>query len=181
MFDKILQRLTRIFKLDSTVFSEIEHDPEAMTEAAIVVVVAAFLNALGAGVAGTNFFGTFFVTLIIGVLVGWLLWSWLTMFIGTRLFGGEADFQEMARTLGYAYAPQALGVLGILGACVGGIAGLVAFALQLYLGFLAVREALDIPSDKAILTIIISWVVVVVVNIILGIIGLGGVFLAGAF
>ena len=88
------------------------------------------------------------------------------MFVGTRLFGGQATFWEMARCLGYATAPSALGILGVI-PCVGFLVGIVAWILSLVIGFYATREALDLPTDKTIITVIIGWVVVLVVNLIL--------------
>jgi hypothetical protein len=179
MVEKIIGRVIRIIKLDQTVWPEIEHDEEANTEAAVVVVVAALLGAIGSLIAGTGFGGAI-IALILGVLLNWLLWSWVTMFVGTRLFKGEATFWEMARMVGYANAPQALGLFAFI-PCVGAIIALIAFVLSLVIGFFAVREALDLPTEKAILTIIIGWVVIVIVNVILGAIGLTGAFALGRF
>jgi hypothetical protein len=168
MFDQILSRLLRVIKLDQTVFAEIEHDEAANTEAAIVVIAATFLGAIGAGIGAANFW-VFLLRLLIGPLVGWLLWSWVTMFVGTRLFAGESDFWEMARVLGYANAPVALGIFAFI-PCVGWIISLAALVLSLIVGFYAVREALDLPTDKTILTIVIGWVVVFVINVLVGIV-----------
>jgi len=175
MLNQIVERLVRIIKFDTTVWSEIEHDENANTEALIVVLVAAFLGALGSGIAASSiqgsFFGTFFVRLLTGVVINWLLWSYVTMLVGTKLFQGEADFWEMARMLGYANAPALLGVLNFI-PCVGVIIGIVAFVLSLIVGFYAVREGLDLPTDKTIITIVIGWVIMLVVYIVLGAIGL---------
>ena len=166
MVNQIIQRLVRIARFDMSVYEEIEHDENANVEAAVVVLVAAFLSALGAAVGGAGF-GGFVSRFLVGVLLNWLLWSYVTMFIGTRLFGGEASFWEMARTLGYANAPAALGILGAI-ACIGWLIGIAAWVLSLVIGFFAVREALDLPTDKAIITIVIGWVVMLVVNILTG-------------
>ena len=176
MFDQILSRLIRVIKLDQTVFAEIEHDGAANTEAAIVVIGATFLSAIGAGIGAANFW-VFLLRLLIGPLVGWLLWSWVTMFVGTRLFAGESDFWEMARVLGYANAPIALGLFAFI-PCVGWIISLAALVLSLIVGFYAVREALDLPTDKTILTIVIGWVVVFVINLVVSLVfGVGAAML----
>jgi hypothetical protein len=168
MFDQILSRLLRVIKLDHTVFPEIEHDEAATTEAIIVVIGATFLAAIGQGI-GAGSFWAFLLRLLIGPLVGWLLWSWVTMFIGTRLFAGDATFWGMARTLGYANAPTALGLFGFI-PCIGLIISLAALVLSLIVGFYAVRETLNLPTDKAILTIVIGWVLLVVVNLFVALI-----------
>ncbi len=161
---QIIARIVRIVKLDSKVYPEIAHDEKATTEAAIVVVVAALFAAIGSAI-GAHSIGRFFGSLIAGVLINWLLWSWVTMFVGTRLFQGQATFWEMARALGYANAPMILGILGVFG-CVGGLIGLIAAILSLIAGFFAVRETLELTTEKAIVTIIIGWVILIVVNIV---------------
>ena len=165
-WNKMVDRLMRIIKFDATVWAEIEHDENATAEAAVVVVAAAILSALGAGIRGGGVQG-FIVSLLVGTLLNWLLWSLVTMFIGTRLFGGESDFWEMARCLGYANAPAALGIFGAI-PCLGALVGLVAWVLSLVLGFFATREALDLPTDKTIITIVIGWVVVLIIYLLLG-------------
>ena len=173
MLQKMIERIVRVVKLDATVYAEIEHDEAATTEAAIIVGVASVLSALGSAIAvwayGGRFgsgLGSFFISLILGVALNWLLWSYVTMLVGTKLFGGEATFWEMARTLGYANAPRVLGILGAI-SCLGAIIGLVAWILSLIAGFFAVREALDLPTDKSVITIIVGWVVILIVNILL--------------
>ena len=174
MLQKIIGRVTRIVTFDQTVYGEIEHDENANVEAAIVVVVSSLLGAIGRLIAN-RYIGNALVAFVLGILLSWLLWSWVTMFVGTRLFQGEATFWEMARTIGYANVAQAVGLLAWV-PCVGVVAGLAGFVLALVFGFFAVREALDIPTEKAILTIVIGWAVVLVINIVLGVIGFGGMF-----
>lgn len=163
MFTQIVARLTRMVKFDFTVFPEIEQDEAATTEAAVIVLVASLIGALGSVRSG---FGQFLLQFIISVGVGWLLWAYLTMLIGTRIFGGNATFWGMARTLGYASAP---GILRLLGAIpiIGWLFPLAAWVLSLILGFYAVRETLELTTEKAILTVLIGWAVMVVVSAIL--------------
>jgi len=163
MFEQIVARLTRMVKFDFTVFPEIEQDEKATTEAAIIVLVTSLIGALGSIGAG---FGRFLLMFIVSVAVGWLLWSYLTMLIGTRLFGGNATFWGMARALGYASAPGILRLLGFI-PLIGWIFSLAAWALSLILGFFAVRETLELTTEKAILTVLIGWAVMVIVNVIL--------------
>jgi hypothetical protein len=125
----VINRIFRVFRLDATVFKEIAEDQGAMTQAAIIVVVVFLISALGsaigAAIAGTgNAIVTFFSTFILGILVSWILWAVLTYFIGTMLFKGRSSIPEMMRVLGYANAPNLLGIFAII-PCVGWIAALV--------------------------------------------------------
>lgn len=169
-WNRIVARVTRLAKMDWSVFEEIEHDESANGEAAAIVLVVAFLSAVGAGLSGRGLLG-FVVTLIATALLNWLLWSFVTQLVGTKVFGGEATFWEMARTIGYANVPGVLGVLGVI-PCVGRLIGVVTLVLSLILGFFAVREALDLPSDKTIITIVIGWVIVVIAYVGLMVTGL---------
>jgi len=164
-WNKMIERLMRIVKFDHTVWAEIEHDENANIEAGVIVVGSALLSSIGSAIGGGGF-GGFLIGLLGGVLLSWLLWSWVTQMIGTKLFGGEADFWEVARCLGYATAPTALGILAVI-PCIGWLVGIAAWILSLVLGFFATREALDLPTDKTIITIAIGWVVVLIINIVL--------------
>ena len=164
-WNQMIQRLIRIAKFDNTVWADIEHDENANAEAIVIVVIASLLSALGVWI-NTGQFGQFILRLLAGTLLNWLLWSWVTQIVGTKLFGGEATFWEMGRTLGYANAPAALGILSVI-PCLGAIISLITLVFSLVIGFLAVREALDLPSDKALLTIVIGWVIMVAVNLLL--------------
>jgi hypothetical protein len=173
MFEQIYQRILRLVKFDFTVFTEIEHDENATTEAAVIVAAAALLGALGTFIGflitGGGFVTAlwrFLVQIVISVAVGWLLWSYITMLVGTKLFGGDATFWGMARMLGYASVPGVLRILALI-PCLDQIAALVAAGLSLVLGFFAVRETLGLTTEKAILTILIGWVVMIVVNVII--------------
>jgi len=173
MLNQIIQRIIRIVKFDVPVYNEIEKDENATQEAWLIVIVTSLLAAIGAGVAATmipeagrGFFGSFVMQFIAGI-IGWLLWSLVTWLIGTRLFQGQATYWELARTLGYASSPKILGILAIV-PCLGAIAGIVGAVLSLIAGFFAVREALDLTTEKAIFTILIGWAVVFVVSLLLG-------------
>jgi len=162
MLNQIIQRLTRMVKFDNTVYREIADDENATTEAAIIVIVSSLLSAAGMAIR-LGSVGTFLIQSVVGIAVGWLLWSYLAMLIGTRLFEGKADFWQMARTIGYAYAPTAVGILGLF-SCIGSLISLIASLLALALGFFAVRETLGLSTEKAIITVIIGWIVMAVVS-----------------
>lgn len=163
MFDRIVQRITRIIQMDWTVFNDIQFDEEATQEAAVVVGIAALASALGALEGG---FVGFLIHLLLVVAIYWLLWSYITMFVGTKLFEGEASFEQMARTLGYSNAPLVLGLFGLV-PCLGGLIRLVAGALALILAFFAVRETQRLSTEKAIATVVIGWVIAIIVGVIL--------------
>jgi hypothetical protein len=170
--NRIVTRLLRMVKFDNTVYKEIEEDENSNIDAIVIVVVAALLSAIGGAIGGRSGFGGFIGQLLANVLVRWLLWSAVIWLVGTRMFGGQASFYEMARLLGYASAPMLLGILNVI-PCVNVLIGILTFALSLYIGFLAVREGLDLPTDKTIFTILISAVAVAIIYIVLAVLGIG--------
>lgn len=154
----MVDRILRAIRLDGTVFREIAVDPKATTEAAIIVTVATLLSSLGSAFGSGNFFASFIVNWIVAILIGWIGWAILTYFVGTVLFQGDTDIQEMLRVLGYASAPLLLGIFGFI-PCLGWIASLIGAILAFIAGFIAVREAMEFDTGKAILTVLISWVI----------------------
>lgn len=165
--EKIWERVLRIIKLDKTVFTEVEHDESATAEALIIVLVTGFLSAIGQGISSdTGFFGAFIGSFISSILISWILWSLLTLWIGTNVFGGEADLGEMLRVIGYATAPRLLGFFSFI-PCVGWIVALAGAILSLVAAFFAIREGLDLDDTKAIATAIIGWVIAFVIQLVI--------------
>ena len=115
---------------------------------------------------------------MIGV-VNYYIWAYVTYFVGTRFFGGTADPGEMLRVLGYAHTPQLLSLLSFI-PCVGPIINLAAMVLSLVATVIALREALDFDTGKAIITGVIGWVIIVVISMIVGTVFLGGAIGLGA-
>ncbi len=155
----MLQRIIGVFKLDANTFEEIEHDQTALGQAAIIVTIVALLSGLGSGIAssfnaqGGGFFLSF-ILIFVWSYIGWFLWSGVTYLVGTSLFGGKADMGEMLRVIGFAQAPQILGIIP----CV----GIIGIFWALAAGFVAVRQGLDIDNTKAFLTILIGFLVFMV-------------------
>ena len=87
---------------------------------------------------------------VIVALVGWVLWAAITYFIGTTILRApetEANWGQLARTLGFAQSPGVLKVFGFLPG-IGPIVFLVVFIWQLVATVIAIRQALDYTSTK---------------------------------
>lgn len=168
----IIDRMRGAAMLDVATYEEVEHDRGATGQAFIVVVLAAVCAGIGSlGHGGSGFIGG-----LIGAILGWLSWSAVTMFVGTRLFGGTADWGELLRTLGFAQAPGVLAILGII-PVLGGLVKFVVWIWLLVAGIVAIRQALDIDTGKAILTALVGWLAMVVIGVIFGMIfGIGSMF-----
>ena len=107
----MIRRMIGAAMLNAATFEEVEADGSATKQAMLVVVIVALATGVGAiatgGVTGLVF------GVIIG-LAGWAAWAGITFFIGTTLLRGpdtQADWGELARTLGFA---QSIGVLKVI-------------------------------------------------------------------
>lgn len=168
------ERMIGAAMLDVSVYEEVEADQGATGQAALVVAIVAICSAIGASGAGSKGI----IGALIGAFVSWIIWAALTWVIGTRLFNGTASFGELLRTLGFAMSPGVLYILGFI-PVLGGLIKFVVWIWTLVAGVIAIRQALDFDTGKAVLTALLSWIVVVVVSIIIGLL-VAGVALTGA-
>ena len=152
-----LERVIGVFKLDAQTFEAIEHDPASTVQAAIIVAIVSVLSAVGsafgAAIGDGSIFGSFASTLVWS-FIGWFLWSAVTYFVGTNLFKGRSTIEQMMRVIGFAYAPQMLGIIPWIGGIVGWIWSVIA-------GFIAVRQGLNLDDSKACLTILFGFILYV--------------------
>jgi len=168
--------MIRAAKLDVSLYEEVEADPAATNQALLVVVVASVCSGIGSGVrsllAGLGPV-KFTIGLVVGVvfaLVGWLIWSFITYFIGTRLFKGpetKATYGELLRCIGFSDSPGVLAILGFI-PLLGGLISLVVGIWTLIAMVIAVRQALDFTTGKAILTCVVGWLVMVAILVAVG-------------
>ena len=179
-FAAMINRVVRAAMLDVDLYEEVEADTTLTQEALMVVILVSIASGVGgflAGIIGGDI-GAAVLGLILGVVMGVLgyyIWAYVTYFVGTNLFQGTADVGEMLRTLGYASGPRVLGVLAFI-PCLGPLAGLVGAIWALVTGVVAVRQALDFDTGKAILTVIIGWVIVFIITIVVSVVlGAGAV------
>ena len=193
----MLQRILGVFKLDKATFAEIEGDQSATTQAAIVVILVALVAGIGAAIAAVMLNRTMpglmeglsesgiegldltmvpqmspigaFLNAVIGALLSWVVWSALTYFIGTKMFGATADMGEMLRVIGFAQAPRLLSGLSFI-PCLGGILSLVGWVWALAASFVAIREGLDLDSGKTLITIILAFIGAFLVSFLIGLV-----------
>jgi hypothetical protein len=155
-----IERMIGAAMLDVSVYEEVEHDQTATAQAAGVVAIVAVCAAIGSWGSG-DAKGP--IGAIIGALLGWVIMAGLTYVIGTKVFGGTADMGEMLRTLGFSRTPGVLAAIGFI-PLLGWVAVFAASIWQLVTAVVAIRQALDFDTPKAIATAILAWVVVMVVT-----------------
>jgi hypothetical protein len=129
------------------------------------VAIAGAIGSSGAGLLGI-------IGGVVSAFVGWYLWSAITLFVGTGVFSGTADMGEMLRTIGFAQAPGVLNALGI----VPFFGGWVRFAVLIWMlvcAVVAIRQALDFTTGRALGTALIGFVVYAVISGLLALLTFG--------
>jgi hypothetical protein len=163
----IVDRMRGAAMLDIATYEEVEADSKATGQAALVVAIAAVCSAIGAiGHQEFDPLGT-----LISTLFGWLVWSGVTYVIGDKMFGGTATWGELLRTLGFAKSPYVLLVFGII-PVFGYLVWVTVAIWTLVAGIIAIRQALDFSTQKALLTALVAWVIEYAVFWALGIEGM---------
>lgn len=164
-----IDRVIGAARLDEQIYEEVEHDRGATLQAANVVA----LTSAAAGIAAIPEagLGGLVVFTLVG-LVGWVVYAYITYWIGTRLLAGpdtSADWGELARTLGFANGPRILLILGFLPA-LAAIVGLVVFVWVVLTTVVAIRAALDFTTARAIGTAVLGLLVqIILYGVIVGI------------
>jgi hypothetical protein len=141
----LIQRMIGAARLRTETYEEVEADNSATLQAMSVVLLVAL--AAGIGNLGSGSVIAFVVG-IVAALAGWAIWAWITYLIGTSILrtpDTNANWGQLARTLGFAQSPGVLKVFGIVP-----VVGPFVFALvsiwQLAAMVVAIRQALDYTS-----------------------------------
>lgn len=159
----MLDRMKRAALLDVHLYEEVEADRTATGQAAAVVAIVAVAQGLGAASLGIS--GIIAGT--VAALIAWLGWAGITYLIGDKLLGGTATWGELLRTLGFAQSPGLLGILAFL-PLLGGAIRFVVAVWVLVAGIIAIRQALDFGTGKAILTAVVGWLALAIPMALLG-------------
>lgn len=176
----LASRMVRAAKLEVDLYEEVEADTTANRQALLAVVIASLASGIGAGIAGLRIEGGlwFLWGLLIGLamaIIGWLAWSLLAYWLGTTIFRGpetSATYGELMRTIGFSNSPRVLSFFSFIPF----LGGIIAFAVSVWAlvaGVLAVRQALDFSTWRAIGTCVVGWIiymlfVLLVTGLILG-------------
>jgi hypothetical protein len=159
----LVQRMLGAATLNIDTYEEVEHDQTATTQAAVVVVMVAIASTIGsAGIGGASLLAAPLIQ-----IVGWLIWAGVTYIIGDKLLGGTATWGELLRTLGFAQSPGLLYVFAFV-PVLGGLLRFVVGIWVLVAGIIAIRQALDFSTGKAVLTALIGWLALFIPALIFG-------------
>lgn len=170
----LVERMIRAAKLDVHLYEEVEADRTATPQAVSVVIIASIAGGIGTGGAALfeEGLGKFLVGLMmgsLGALVAWGVWAYLTYWIGTKIFRGpqtSATYGELLRAIGFSASPGVIRVLGVVPP-LQGLIFLIAGIWSLVAMVIAVRQALDFTTGRAIGTCLVGWVVQALILVLL--------------
>ncbi len=173
----LVDRMQRAAKLEPALYDEVAAAEDATGQAMGVVVISSVAAGIGsAGLAGP----VGLVLGAVGALVGWFVWAFTAHFVGTRLLAEpatRADVAPVLRATGFAAAPGAVRVLGII-PLLGPLVNLVAGLWMLAAFVVAVRQSLGYASTgRAVAVCLIGFVLQMVVFGLLMLMTAGGAFM----
>lgn len=152
----MIDRMVRAAQLDVNLYEEVERDTTATGQAAAVVAIAAIAAGIGelfrAGLLAA-------AGGVIASIVGWVVWSLVTYWVGKTFFATAATRVtpgEMLRAIGFSHSPGVLNILRFI-PVLGPLVSLVVSIWMLIAGVIAVRQALDFTTGRAIGTVIVGW------------------------
>jgi hypothetical protein len=180
----LFERMMRAARLDSNLYEEVEADLNATSQAATVVGIVALCGGLGNAIAmalagNTGLAVVAFIGGIAMAFIGWVAWSYITYWIGTSIFKGQATPGELLRTVGFAQTPGVLNLLAFV-PFLGGLVAIVAGIWALIAGIIALRQALDISTGQAVITAIIGIIPMAILGCLYGSLIVGAGSLTGA-
>lgn len=163
----LADKMIRAARLDANFYIQVMDDPAAIRQALYVVLIYSLFAGIGAGLLTLPDVevGQFVLNLFVGLfsaLVLWFVWSFVTYFIGTTLFRGPqtpwrviATYGELLRAIGFAATPGILMIFILIP--IVGIFLLLAAGVWMFIAtVIAVREALDFSTGRAICTCVVS-------------------------
>lgn len=166
-----VERMIGAARVDRATYEEVENDPNATMQAAIVVVIAAVLSAIGLIFQGWE--GA--VAGLLTALIGWIVSSFFVYIVGTRIIPSSqvsADMGQVLRTLGFAQVPAFLLILSGI-PILGIIVSLVVLVWGIITRIVAIQSALEASVGRAIgIAIIAAILQAIVLAIIYAIFGI---------
>jgi hypothetical protein len=165
---QLVDRMIRAARFDASLYIEVETDVTATRQALLIVLLYGICSGIGFGFAdllslGTEYFLVRMFTVLVGAIVFWLIWSRIIYFVGTKLFMGPktpwrsiASYGELLRSIGFSATPGILLIFAFVPFPVGGIISVVAAVWMFVASVIAVRQALDFTTGRAVGTCLVA-------------------------
>lgn len=169
----MIRRMIGAALFNAATYEDVENDENATTQAFVVVMIGAISQGIGLFLSSLLFVsaGSALGWLIRGIIlapVTWIVSSVVVYFVGSTLFRTpqtSVTIGQVLRTLGFAQSPRALGILlfvPILNILIGLILGIWVIITTV----IAIRQAFDFDTLRAIGTGIVAVIVMIILGAI---------------
>ena len=163
---RFIRRVLGALSLDAATYEDVEADPAALPQAALVVLLAGIGAGIGNAGIGDGAPRTI-VAVAAASVVAWVAWAVVVHQIGGHLLaepGTSVDLGQVLRTLGFAAAPGMFRAFEVFGATRWILFPLTALWMVAAMT-LAIRQAFDYHSfRRAVAVSLLGWTVLVVVS-----------------
>lgn len=159
-------------RLAGAAFEDVESDRRAMGQAAAVVLAGGLARGVGAYPAegSVALLGSPVVAVIVWLCAGALIWG-----VGVKRFHYDADYPELVRTIGFAAAP--LLFLALAALPLGPLEAMIWVGAHVWATLaliVAVREALDVPLERAVVVCALALAVTLGTLFVVGLLFVAG-------
>ena len=192
----LLENISGTLFSPASTFRRMLEERTSVTIAAIVVLIACICSGAGSILTQSAFMSLFaefpgfeemvfspIASMTMSVVVGFILWVVIAgiFHVVAKILGGKGAFTEMLVLMGFAMLPNIFQApIGLIAIFSGGLAGaLIAIGLGgilaiwvLILDVLAIREAHKFSTGRAIATLVLPFVVLMVLVFVLIIVGI---------
>lgn len=158
-------------RLDTRTIEDVEHDQNATGQALIVVLLAVVASAIGT-LGGDRGIVWALIGGAISAVAGWIVFSVIAYFVGSTLFATaqtSATIGQVLRVIGFAQTPKLLVILGFI-PLIGWLVWIVAYIWYVIVAIVAIRQAFEFTTERAVGTAIVALIVQVLVDILIALI-----------
>ncbi len=169
---RFVRRMARAALLHADTYEEVEADRSANGQAFAVVVLSSVAMGVGS-LANSGVAGIFWHTLV--AVLGWIVWAWVTNFIGTRWLPHAdtvSDHGELLRTIGFSSAPGILRIFMLVEAIAFPVFAVCTIWMLVSM-VVAVRQALDYPGTGRALAVCALGFPVYAASLVISVLVLG--------
>jgi hypothetical protein len=117
-----------------------------------------------------------FSGMMIQLVVLWAIWTLASYQVATRFLGMTVRSDRLLRALAFAQAPVLLLVLQLIPvSIVGVVLRLIVGVWLLGTGYIAIRQSLDVDSNRAATVTVVGFLAAVIVLGVLNVLDVGGI------
>ena len=150
----LLEIILKSLKFDKSVYIEAKNKPGFLRFSLLIVLLVSLCTGIGT-INLTN--DSSVIRDLLSSIIGWLIWTSIIFVIGVKLLKNSSTFSQLARTLGLAYSPGVLNILGLISFI--SIPVLAITSIWTVISFIfALKHALEISAEKAFLISLLSFI-----------------------